>query len=287
MYGVGSAGFKVSQMNRSITKKTENSQASYSDIMMRTAQKKESNRTQKESVVDEYKKRHPEDASHVDSQVKAGKAVRDKNGAEHVSTEDMTMEEYKQYFNYLLSTIPRDSTRIYDQEIVSISDKGWEQMKNDSDYEAWVLGYFVEDRSVRNPFFGWGGNSGIFVVEEFGASIEEHHGVGFSKSALKATGKKDDDEESWWTKRHRRMEELLLEQAEKMQKRNQAAGTLAQQEFRNRQLEEQQRLQSFLTGKMQEGQEQKPAYQPVAIAAAAYEGVISSYNSSIAKSGKY
>ena len=30
-------------------------------------------------------------------------------------------------------------------------------MKNDPDYEAWVLGYTAENRSVRNPFFGWPG----------------------------------------------------------------------------------------------------------------------------------
>ena len=43
------------------------------------------------------------------------------------------------------------------KKISSISDAGWEQMKNDSDYEVRVLGYTAENRSVRNTFFGWPG----------------------------------------------------------------------------------------------------------------------------------
>ncbi|RKI36162.1 hypothetical protein D7V86_25470 [bacterium D16-51] len=108
----------------------------------------------RESAVDQYKKNHPGDASHVDAQVRAGKSVIAKNGADNVSREDMTMEEYKIFINGLLSSISFDSTRIYDKEIISISDAGWEQMKSDPDYEAWVLGYTVGNRSARNPFFG-------------------------------------------------------------------------------------------------------------------------------------
>lgn len=148
---------------------TENSQketTSFHDVV-----------TQKsESVVLQYKKKHPEQAAHVDSQVQAGKAVRTRNRVDNVSTENMTMDEYKSFITMLLNSIPFDSTRIYDEEIISISEKGWEQMKNDSDYEAWVLGYTVENRSVRNPFFGMIGASGNFYVERFGASIEEHNG---------------------------------------------------------------------------------------------------------------
>ena len=43
--------------------------------------------------MDAYKRKHPDRASHVDQQLRAGQAVRDKNGA-GVSTQDMTMAEY-------------------------------------------------------------------------------------------------------------------------------------------------------------------------------------------------
>lgn len=169
-----------------------------------------------ESVVDAYKRKHPDHASHVDQQLRAGQAVRDKNGA-GVSTQDMTMAEYQAWFYALLDTIPYDPTRVNDTTTISISDRGWEQMRKDPDYEAWILGYFVEDRSVHNPFFGWGNNEGCVIFERFGASIEEHRGDGFSKAALKGSkpDDDDDDEEDWWIKRHKRMKKLLKEQVER------------------------------------------------------------------------
>ncbi|MCM1181349.1 MAG: hypothetical protein NC347_13920 [Clostridium sp.] len=166
-----------------------------------------------ESAVDQYKRKHPDDVSHVDAQVRAGKSVLAKNGADNVSREDMTMEEYKGFINGLLNSIPFDATRIYDKEIVSISDAGWEQMKNDPDYEAWVLGYTAENRSVRNPFFGWPGASGSVYVEKFGASIEEHIGQSVGTSGPGSSHVKN--EKSWWEKRHEKMEERMEEQAEK------------------------------------------------------------------------
>lgn len=163
----------------------------------------------RESAVSRYKKRHPEDGAHVDAQVRAGRSVIAKNGADNVSREDMTMEEYKSFINGLLNSIPFDSTRIYDKETISISDAGWEQMKNDSDYEAWVLGYTAGNRSVRNPFFGWPGASGNVYVEKFGASIEEHLGQSVGTSGSGGSFGRLEDEESWWERRHRRMMELM------------------------------------------------------------------------------
>ncbi len=200
------------------------------------------------SVVEEYKAKHPQDASHVSAQVNAGKAVRRKCGGEHVDTGNMTMEEYQAHFYSMLSTIPYHPTRLNDDVIISISEEGWEQMKNDPEYEAWVLGYFVEDRAVPNPFFGWGGNGGSLVIEHFGASIEEHHGEGFSKSDVGSGGSKTErEQESWWDKRHKRMKKALKEQAVKAQEKASARERKAQKEYLMHQLENQQRLHRFLT----------------------------------------
>ena len=201
----------------------------------------------RESAVDQYKRNHPEDASHVDAQVWAGKSVITKNGAGNVSREDMTMEEYKIFINGLLSSIPFDSTRIYDREIISISDAGWEQMKNDPDYEAWVLGYTAENRSVRNPFFGWPGASGSVYVEKFGASIEEHLGQDIGKSGSGSSFDNVKNEKSWWEKRHEEVEELMEEQAKKAMKKAQAQRAFEQGRFLNSRLAGQQRLQIFLS----------------------------------------
>ena len=202
-----------------------------------------------ESVVDEYKRKHPDHASHVDQQVKAGRAVREKNAA-GISTENMTMAEYQAWFFALLDTIPYDSTRVNDTTTITISDKGWEQMRKDPDYEAWILGYFVEDRAVRNPFFGWGNNEGCVIFERFGASIEEPRGDGFSKSALNGSRSDDDDDddvEDWWIKRHKRMKKLLKEQVERDIKRDIAKRSVLQEEYSRQQYISSQRQHSFLT----------------------------------------
>ena len=235
-----------------------------------------------ESVVKEYKRKHPDRAAHVDKQVRAGKAVKERNGVADLSTEDMTMEEYQAYFYALLDTIPYDFTRVNDTTIITISDKGWEQMRKDPDYEAWILGYFVEDRSVRNPFFGWGNDAGSMITEHFGASIEEHHGEGISKAALKGNSDKDDDEEDWWIKRHKRMKKLMKEQVDRAIKRDSAQKAAAQEEYTRQQFLSSARQHSFLTS---DGKTVPTAPNPEGIsaakAAAAYNNTLDIFGSGV------
>lgn len=162
-----------------------------------------------QSAVDTFKKRHPESAGHVDGQVKAGKRVLAKNGVENVSREDMTMEEYKMFFTALMDSIPFNASHQGDVEIWSISERGWEQMKNDPEYEAWVLGYTSENRAVYNPFASWPGYSPNICTEKFGDSIEQH--IGQSVPTNSGSSKKTDgsDEESWWVRRHKKLKELI------------------------------------------------------------------------------
>jgi hypothetical protein len=51
----------------------------------------------------------------------------------------------------------------------------------------------------------------MIIFEHFGASIDEHHGEGYSKSAINGD-KTEDEEESWWMKRRKKTKELLEEQ---------------------------------------------------------------------------
>lgn len=175
--------------------------------------------SKKESVVDEFKKRHPKEAGTVDGQVNAGKAYRKKCGAQDVSREDMSMEEYKQFFTKLMNGIPFDPSHAGDTEIWNISDEGWEQMKSDPEYEAWVLGYTVRNRAFHNPFASLPGYAPNVCTEQFGASIEEHLGqtVPVGSSGSKASSA--DDEEDWWEKRHKRMEAFMEQQEKKAMQR--------------------------------------------------------------------
>lgn len=157
-------------------------------------------------VVEQYMQKHPEDRYVVISQLKAGEATKQKYGA-NVSAKDMTMDEYKQYIMGIINRIPFDSSRPNDTQIINISQAGWEQMKNDTEYETWILGYLTQDRAVRNPFASMG-VSGFFAVENFGASIEEHHGESMAKTS-RADSPNAYDEESWWEKRHKKFEEMM------------------------------------------------------------------------------
>lgn len=167
-----------------------------------------------ESAVAAYKKKNPQSAGNVDNQVRAGKSVLAKRGVENVSRDDMTMEEYKRFITDLMGSIPFDASQRGNVEIWSISEAGWEQMKKDPDYEAWVLGYTVQNRSVRNPFAWMPGYAPSLCTEKFGASIEEH--IGQSVPMMdKVKGKKSGNsahEKSWWQERHERFEELMEEQ---------------------------------------------------------------------------
>lgn len=200
-----------------------------------------------ESAVTAYKRKHPEDAAHVDGQVKAGKKVLEKNGATDVSREDMTMEEYKQFFTALMDSIPRDPSQKNDVEIWSISEKGWEQMKNDPEYEAWVLGYTSENRSVYIPFASWPGYSPNFCTEKFGDSIEQHIGqtvpmhTGSSKKAGSA------DEESWWVKRQKRLKELLEEQEKRAREQDALNRNAMEKALLQERMASSARLKQFLT----------------------------------------
>lgn len=197
------------------TDKSEKTDKSFSGQIEKSVAKKSYT-----SATEDYKKRHPESVSRVDSQIRAGKNVIKKNGAENVSRDDMTMEEYKRFFTGLMQSIPYDWSQKNDVNVWSITEAGWEQMKNDPDYEAWVLGYTAQDRAVNIPFAAMPGYSPSYHTEHFGASIDEHLGQGISMNNP-AVKKEADAGESWWEKRHERMEELLKEQEKEALKKAQ------------------------------------------------------------------
>ena len=69
-----------------------------------------------------------------------------------VSAKDMTMVEYKQYIYNKISQIPMHPTRAGESISVTISEAGFEAMKNDPEYEAWVLN---DLGNGRIPFASW------------------------------------------------------------------------------------------------------------------------------------
>lgn len=241
------------QTSAGTTRKTDRSRKSYSDVMIATANKatntaksdSESSRTKTESVVDEYKRKHPESTSNVDRMVKAGRNVLTQNGADGVSRDDMTMEEYKRFITAMMDSIPFDVSQRNCTEIWSISEQGWEQMKKDPDYEAWVLGYTVVNRSVHFPAMLSGVSN--LCTEKFGASIEQHIGQSIPTGDVGGkSSSKDDDKETWWQKRHRRMKELLAQQVKESQARHLAQRAFMIEMSRQEACESSQRMAAFL-----------------------------------------
>lgn len=97
------------------------------------------------------------------------------------STQDMTLEEYKSYINDKISRISFHSSHRREKEYLTISEEGYMAMKNDPEYEAWVLDYIRENRSVdmslitSNPHY-ISGEDYVYI----GATKESCHGESFN-----------------------------------------------------------------------------------------------------------
>ena len=201
------------------------------------------------------------------------------------SKEEMTMDEYKQWFMNEMSKMPVSAW--YSSTCVggalTITEECFERMKNDPEWEKTVLGM------VRNMYSSSGlMGSKMIGYQVIGASPEQCYGEGIpvKNSSLSAS-----DEKSWWEKRHEKMEELLEEQEKEALKKAQARKALAQENYLKSQFESQQRLHSFLMESAKNGQDTSDmsAFQSVsagALAATAYEDTISTFSKSVIGSQK-
>lgn len=153
--------------------------------------------------VQEFISKNPKEAYNVRRMLAQGKTVKN-NYPPEKSTQDMTMDEYKEYIMDTINKLPRDISQFHDDVTVNISEEGWETMKADPEYEAWVLGYFKEDFAVKIPYNGMG-TDGISAVETFGATIGEHHG----ESVARTTNNGFNSINSLWNSRNNYLNQML------------------------------------------------------------------------------
>lgn len=89
------------------------------------------------------------------------------------SPQEMTMEEYRQYIAQKIRQIPVHPSRRNEFISVTISEEGYAAMKNDPEYEAWVLD------DLRNawsrPGFCFGSGDRVYTSIYYGATREECH----------------------------------------------------------------------------------------------------------------
>lgn len=118
--------------------------------------------------------------------------------------ENMSMEEYKQYIHSKISQIPINPSLSGWNHNIVISEEGFEAMKNDSEYEAWVLDAIKSNFSVTSPF-----NTSPNAFQFFGATKEEAHGYVEGSSSKASKSSTRDSEDSFWQKRAERHREYM------------------------------------------------------------------------------
>lgn len=194
------------------------------------------------------------------------------------SKEEMTMDEYKQWFMNEMSGMPVSgwyrSTCV--GGALTITEECFERMKTDPEWEKTVLGMVRKMYSCTGIM-----GSKMIGYQVIGATPEQCHGEGIpvkDGSPLSAG-----NEKSWWEKRHERMEELMEEQEKEAVKKAQARRAAAQENYLKSQMASRQRLQAFLAEGVQNGDD-AAAFQTAgvsALAATAYEENISTFSKSV------
>ncbi len=124
---------------------------------------------------------------------------------------EMTMEEYKQYIYNRISMLPMHPSHSQDCVTIKISEKGFEAMKADPEYEEWVIGWLKEDFNTCNPWASiCGGN---YVVHYIGATKEQYHAESWNMNAQDGSDRYDKkSKDSFWERRTEQDKKRLEEQ---------------------------------------------------------------------------
>lgn len=172
--------------------------------------------------------------------------------------EEMTMDEYKQWFLNEMSKIPVSgwyrSTCVGGALI--ITEECFERMKNDPEWERTVL-------EMIRKMYSSGGIIGTKMIgyQVIGATLEQCHGEGIP--VMERPRPSAAKEKTWWEKRCERMKKLMKEKEKENLKKAQARRAAEQEYYWNSQMANRKRLQAFLTEDIQGEQE--------SIEAAAYQ----------------
>ncbi len=131
------------------------------------------------------------------------------------------LEAYKQLIQEKISQMPLSATRKMESISVQISDAAFERMKNDPEYEAWVLNDLREAFSQTNPWVSaCGGGYSVFYV---GETKEECHAEGWYPGYMGGQGASMFEERakgSFWERRmesHEKCMELRQKEAARWQ----------------------------------------------------------------------
>ena len=138
------------------------------------------------------------------------------------TTTEMTMAEYQEYIWEKIDSFPFSPTRPYDEQTIKISEKCWNRMKDDSEYEEKMMNIIKDGRQYPDPFFGMG-SCGAYEVLDFDGGegcLSHTFSKNFGGSKLGASNQFDKESEgAFWSNRRKRMKELYKESAERYLRR--------------------------------------------------------------------
>ena len=147
---------------------------------------------------------------------------------------EINEREFRSIYNKI-SQIPMHPTRAGESISVTISEAGFEAMKNDPEYEAWVLNDLQVGWSQPDKWSGICG--GAFSTIYYGASKEECHAEMWSAGYNNGNGGKifnDKSKNSFWERRienKKRIENQVKKQQEKKRIQKKQAERTAYEEY--------------------------------------------------------
>ena len=150
---------------------------------------------------------------------------------EEALVKNMSMEEYKSYLYNKIAAIPLHETNMQDSISVHITDAGLEAMKNDPEYEKWVLDTLRANFRCPDPWNGVCG--GKFSVFYFGAAKEEYHGESWRLGYRNGNGQRifnEKSKDSFWESRKKRRKEWL-EQLEELEEKKALSKRMARTQY--------------------------------------------------------
>lgn len=123
---------------------------------------------------------------------------------QEILQEKISTEDYKTYITEKISQTPRHFSRINDDAKVILSDEAIEAMKNNPDYEKWVLNRIADEMNFPDYLFFYPGNNGKVENFQFGETKEDYRGVCSGKIS-----RQNFAEKSYWELRLERLKKQL------------------------------------------------------------------------------
>lgn len=165
---------------------------------------------------------------------------------EAASPADMTLEEYKAYFQKKIDSLYTHPSQRRICRWIDITDAAYERMRTDPEYEKKVL-----DTLAASKARSYGNRMPILLYTHIEDSWDKSYTKSWGVQERYPTPRTSSyKEKSWWEKRQERIKEMLKRQAKAAQKRAQAQSILGQQAALERQIESQQIRQKLFAEKI-------------------------------------